>query len=90
MPTPSVTFAFMLATMLGAAFHLVVGGDLRRLALYLLAAWLGFSLGQVAGVVLDVTLLQVGVLRLLPAFAGAMLVIMVAHFLIGRPAIWRR
>ncbi len=90
MPTPAVTFAFMLATLLGAAFHLIVGGDLRRLALYLLAAWLGFSLGQLAGVLLEITLLKVGVLRLLPAVSGAAILMLAAHFLIGRPISIRR
>jgi len=28
MPTPAVTFGFILATIYGAVFHLVVGGDI--------------------------------------------------------------
>ena len=33
MPGPSIVFSFILATLYGAAFHLVSGGDARRLAL---------------------------------------------------------
>ncbi|GAB4570537.1 MAG: hypothetical protein Kow0077_04860 [Anaerolineae bacterium] len=84
MPSPSVAFAFIIATMLGAAFHLIVGGDIRRLALFLLCAWLGFALGQVLGVLLDVRLLQVGVLRLLPAGTGAFVLMMGANILTAR------
>src|SRR5262249_27041139 len=43
MPSPSVTFGFILATLYGALFHLVLGGNARQLALYLLAGWLGFT-----------------------------------------------
>lgn len=87
LPTPSVTFAFMIATMLGAGFHLLVGGDVRRLALYLLAAWMGFALGQVTGSLLGIGILKVGVLRLLPAITGALLVMFGSHTLVVRPAL---
>lgn len=86
MPTPSVAFAFILATMLGAAFHLLVGGDVRLLAGYLLAAWFGFSIGQLLGGILDIQLLKVGVLRVFPAGLGALLMLGGVHVLLVRPA----
>ena len=46
LPGPTATFGFILATLYGAGFHFVVGGDVRRLALFLLSAWVGFGLGQ--------------------------------------------
>lgn len=87
MPTPSVAFAFILATMLGTAFHLVMGGDVRRLALYLLAAWLGFAFGQLIGSLLDIAILKVGVLRLLPALLGALLLMIGSHAVLVRPVL---
>ncbi|GAB4510414.1 MAG: hypothetical protein OHK0046_07190 [Anaerolineae bacterium] len=81
MPGPTLTFGFILATLLGALFHLVLGGDIRRLATFLLAGWLGFILGHIAGVLLDVELFNVGTLRILPAIFGAMMSLIFAQAL---------
>jgi len=64
---PALTLAFILATLYGALFHLFAGGDARRLAIYLITAWLAFGAGQVLGSLLDVTLFSVGVLHLFAA-----------------------
>jgi hypothetical protein len=42
MTVPTAVFGFIVATLFGAGFHLAFGGDMRRLALLLLAGWLGF------------------------------------------------
>lgn len=85
MPSPSVVFSFIIATLYGAAFHLVSGGDARRLALFLLAAWLGFSLGHVFGDMFDITLFDVGQLHILAATIGAWLALVVARVLTRQP-----
>lgn len=85
MPQPSIVFSFILATLYGAAFHLVSGGDARRLALFLLAAWLGFGLGQGFGETVGVTLLDIGPLHALPATLGAWLALVVARVLTRPP-----
>ncbi len=81
MPGPTIIFSFILATLYGAAFHLVSGGDARRLALFLLAAWLGFGLGHALGELFDLTLLDIGSLHMLPATVGAWLALVVARLL---------
>jgi len=78
---PTTILSFILATLFGAAFHLIAGGDARRLSLFLLAGWIGFGLGHVFGVVLGIQLMSIGTLRLLPAILGAVVALMVAHFL---------
>lgn len=78
-------FSFIVATLYGAAFHLVSGGDARRLALFLLAAWLGFGLGHAFGETVNVTLLDIGPLHMLTATLGAWLALVVARIL-TRPA----
>ena len=84
--SPSFVFSFILATLYGAAFHLVSGGDARRLALFLLAAWLGFGMGHVLGEVFNVVLLDVGPLHILSATIGAWLALVVARILTRQPA----
>ena len=71
MPGPGLVFAFVMATLYGALFHLVLGGDARRLALFLLAGWLGFALGHFAGIILGIELFSLGALRMFPATIGA-------------------
>lgn len=83
MPSPSITLGFILATLYGAAFHLVVGGNARRLAFFLLAGWLGFVLGQVFGVVFAVQVLDMGALHLLSATFGSVLALFMARVLTG-------
>lgn len=85
MPSPILVFAFILATMFGALFHLIVGGDVRRLALYLSAGWLGFTLGHILGMALDISFLRVGSLYALPASIGSILSLVAARVFIVRP-----
>ena len=46
MTLPALLLAFLIASLYGAVYHLVRGGDGKRLALYLLLAWLGFAAGH--------------------------------------------
>jgi hypothetical protein len=81
LPGPTATFGFILATLYGAGFHFVVGGDIRRLALFLLSAWLGFSLGQTLGTLFMINMLNIGTLRVVTATVGALIALMAAHLL---------
>jgi hypothetical protein len=65
----------------GAGFHFIVGGDIRRLALFLLSAWVGFSLGQTLGVMFMIDILNIGTLRVVAATAGALIALIAAHLL---------
>lgn len=47
--SPGLALAAILATVYGAVFHLWRGGGYDHLARYLLAAWVGFALGQAVG-----------------------------------------
>lgn len=86
MPGPTVTFAFIIATLLGASFHLIVGGDARRLALFLLVGWVGFSLGHLIGIIFEIDLMNIGSLRIVSACAGAIVALLVARFLTSKRA----
>jgi hypothetical protein len=47
MNLPSILFGVVISTLLGAAFHLLRGGGLGRLILYLVLGWVGFWAGQI-------------------------------------------
>lgn len=86
LPGPNATFGFILATLFGAAFHLLVGGDARRLALFLLSGWVGFGLGQVLGTVFEINILNIGALRIVTAAFGAIVALVAAHVLTSNPS----
>ncbi len=81
MPGPTATFGFILATLYGASFHIFVGGDVRRLALFLLSAWVGFMLGQLLGVMFTINILNIGTLRIVTATLGTLIALVAAHIL---------
>jgi uncharacterized membrane protein YjjP (DUF1212 family) len=78
---PNVTFAILIATLCGAFFHLIVGGDARRLSIYIVASWLGFAIGQSVGTSLDTPWLVIGDLHLLASLVGAFVVLILAWLL---------
>jgi hypothetical protein len=86
LPGPNVTFGFIVATLFGAVFHLVVGGDARRLALFLLAGWVGFAVGQIFGTLFEINILNIGALRIVTASLGALIALAAAHVLTANPA----
>jgi uncharacterized membrane protein YeaQ/YmgE (transglycosylase-associated protein family) len=81
LPGPTLTFGFILATLVGAAFHLIVGGDARRLALFLLSGWIGFTLGHLLGVALAIDSMSIGPLHVISAMLGALVALIVAQIL---------
>ena len=85
MPNPIFIFAFVVATMYGLAFHVLMGGDARRMVLFIVTGWLGFLLGQYIGGYLGLTLLKVGVVHLLPASLGAIALLIFARVLTAEP-----
>jgi len=86
MPGPSILFGFVLATLFGSFFHLVVGGDARRLALFLMMSWVGFALGHITGDLLGIDILDIGALNMLNAATGAFLAMLLAFMLTGNTA----
>ncbi len=84
MPSPAVVLSFILATLYGAACHLIFGGNARRLALLLLASWLGFTLGQVFGAILGVELFSIGPVNTFAATLGSVLALIVTLLLTGK------
>ena len=81
MPNPVIIFAFVIATMYGLGFHVVLGGNARRMVLFIVTSWVGFLLGQYVGGFVEINLLRIGVIHLLPASIGAVGLLIFAHVL---------
>ena len=81
LPAPTLTFGFILATIFGAVFHLIFGGDVRRLAIFLLVGWFGFLLGHLLGGNFGISVFNVGSLHILGATVGAFTLLFLAHFM---------
>ena len=84
MPAPSFVFGFLLSTLYGASFHFLLGGDARRLALFLLASWTGFALGQISGDLFDVEAGDIGQLHFLIATIGAYVALLIVMLMTRR------
>jgi hypothetical protein len=79
-----LVLGFLLASIYGAAFHLIFGGPLKHIVLYLAVAWLGFFIGQFIGDFLNIEVLKLGKIHLVSASVGAWLMLFVAWWLVGQ------
>ncbi len=79
---PALVLAGLLSTAYGAAFHLVVGGGVRRLLLYLFASWAGFALGQFAAAYWGADPMHIGQIHVVGATLGSGLALILARWLI--------
>jgi hypothetical protein len=84
--SPGLALSVLLATAYGAAFHLWRGGGYGMLVRYLLAAWGGFALGQLAGWLGGWELAMVGQVHVLEGTLGSGLVLVIVHWLTASPS----
>lgn len=80
----AVVLGLLVALAYAAAFHLLTGGGVRRLVLYLIASVLGFAVGHFIGSFFNIDLLKLGTLNLLTASLGAWGALFLARFLAAR------
>lgn len=78
MTLPSLVLGAVIATLLGAAFHLWRGGGLGRLLLYFLLAWLGFWAGHFLAAQFDLGLFTIG-----PLYVGVGSVVSIGLLFFG-------
>ena len=77
MTIPSLVFALIIASLYGALYHLIRGGGLGRLLLFLIFGWVGFALGHLVGIWQEWILLPLGELNLGMSTLGSLI------FLVG-------
>jgi hypothetical protein len=81
MTYPSLLLGFLIASLLGAAFHLWRGGSFGRLLLYLVLGWIGFWAGHFLAGYMEWTYDRVGPLHAGTGAIASLLLLMVGHWL---------
>jgi hypothetical protein len=78
-----IILGFLLATAYGTGFHFILGGPARRIWLYVLSAWLGFTIGHFLGDLFNIDLLKLGALHLLSASLGAWIALAASYWYVS-------
>lgn len=73
MTFPSLLLGILIASLYGALFHLVRGGDWKRLLLYLFLSLAGFAFGHLVGAWCGWLLFPIGVLDFGMATIGSIM-----------------
>lgn len=81
MTLPSILLGIVLSTLYGAVFHLLRGGSLGRLGLYLILSWAGFWIGHFTAQALGWVLVPIGPLNAGFASLGSFLFLGVGYWL---------
>ena len=92
MNAPSIFLGTLIAIACGLVFHLIRGGRISRLGLYVATAWVAFFVGHMVGLWLEWDFLRLGSLNLFPALLATALGLISATVLAGpeRPSVGRR
>ncbi len=80
MTVPSLVLGLVVALLIGALFHLFLGGGLGRLFLYLILSLIGFAVGQLFGNWQNWILLPIGTLNLGMATIGSLVFLFVGYW----------
>ena len=81
MTIPSIIIGFVIASLFGVAFHLLRGGGIGRLLIYIILAWIGFWIGHFVGNSMGWHVFSLGPLRLGTATLGAALTLGIGYWL---------
>jgi len=79
--SPPLVLSLIIASAYAALFNLWQGGSARDLLLYLLACWLGFGIGELAGDFLGQDILMIGQSHVVEGTIGAWLLLLVVRWL---------
>ncbi len=78
---PSLTLAFVIASLIGIAFYLLFGRGWLRLGVYWLVAVIGFFIGQIIITLLNFSLFPIGSVNLLEATVTCLIALFVTRAL---------
>ena len=78
----SYLFGFILATLLGALFHLWRNGGVVRLLLYLVFSWIGFFVGHTIANYFGFNFLSVGPVNILGGIVGSVAFLLLGNWIV--------
>jgi hypothetical protein len=81
MTIPSLIFAFLIASLYGVLYHLIRGGGLGRLLLFLIFGWAGFALGYLVGIWQGWVLIPLGELNMGLSTLGSLVLLVLGDWL---------
>jgi uncharacterized membrane protein YeaQ/YmgE (transglycosylase-associated protein family) len=81
MTIPAILFGIVLSTIYGTAFHFWKNGNLMKLFLFILLAWLGFWAGHFLGSLMGWSFATVGPLNIGMATLGSAVFLFVGEWL---------
>jgi hypothetical protein len=79
--SPPFVLSALLSTAIAALFNLWQGGSVRDLALYLIASWLGFAVGELLGGWIGLDLFMIGQVHVAEASLSCALLLFLARWL---------
>ena len=80
MTVPSFLFALLLASLYGVLYHLIRGGGLGRLLLFLIFGWAGFALGHFIGLWRGWVLIPIGELNFGLSTLGSLILLVLGDW----------
>lgn len=86
---PSLLLSILASIGIASMFHLWRGRTVVDLAVFLVVSAVGFGVGQLAGTVVRIPLLQIGEIHVVEATVGALLALAIAN-LVMTPVVRRR
>jgi hypothetical protein len=85
MTLPTLIFGGLIATLYGTIFHLIRGGGLGKLFVYILLSWVGFWSGQFIAERINLEFLNIGTLHLGIATITSIIFMIIGYWiLLGR------
>jgi hypothetical protein len=81
MTFPAIVFGFVLSTIYGTAFHMLKGGRLVRIFLYVILSWIGFWIGHFVGGKFGWDFAAVGQINAGAATLGSLLFLLIGEWL---------
>ena len=81
MNLPTILLGIVISTLYGALFHLVRGGGLSRLFIYLVLSWVGFWSGQMIATQFNWSFMTIGSLHIGAATLGSLLLLLLGSWL---------
>jgi hypothetical protein len=85
MTIPTIIFGGVIATLYGAIFHIIRGGGLGKLIVYIILSWIGFWAGQFIAERQGWGFIEIGSLHLgIASIASILLMIIGYWILLGR------